>query len=572
VTVTVTVNGSVTVNLHGTGTGTVVSDDGRIDCTSGSSSGCVATYTTAALVNLHATAATGSVFAGWGSAAFGGPPFGDCNTSASNCFVTASGNRHAAAKFDIATFTLAVTASGGGAIRSDAGAIDCGHSCSDSFVYGTPVILTATPDPGHELDTWSGACAGVGPSATCSVVMDADKLAAATFKPVTLTSFAIAPSAAMLGVGRILAFTAQGTFSDGSSRALAPGSALEAADQFGCARLLDGTVRCWGGPAGAAPSLVPGVGAAVALAAGDSHGCAALADGTVKCWGRGTEGQLGDGGFASSATAVAVAGVSSAVAVAGGATHSCALLAGGAVACWGDNALGQLGDPAFPGSSSGTPVSVAGLSGAIAISAEGGQHTCAVLGDGGVRCWGGNASGQLGGTPASPGALVTVAGVKATAVAAGGSHTCALITDGSVKCWGDGPSGQLGDGTSSSSASPVAVSGIASASSIGAGDHHACAVVSGRAWCWGDNSYGQLGVSTVATAPTPVMASGGDALSVAAGSLNTCALLSTGAIECWGANSAGQVGYVTSSASSPLVAVTGISTAAAVGWGSGDAS
>jgi alpha-tubulin suppressor-like RCC1 family protein len=42
-----------------------------------------------------------------------------------------------------------------------------------------------------------------------------------------------------------------------------------------------------------------------------------------------------------------------------------------------------------------SPVTVTGLSGVLAISA-GMEHTCALMSDGTLQCWGGNFIGQLG--------------------------------------------------------------------------------------------------------------------------------------------------------------------------------
>ena len=96
----------------------------------------------------------------------------------------------------------------------------------------------------------------------------------------------------------------------------------------------------------------------------------------------------------------------------------------------------------------GLAVGVSVVSAGTGFSADGrGDHVCVVTVPGGVKCWGGNESGQLGdGTTNSRTAPVDVDGLRSgvALVSAGSRHTCAVTTPGDVKCWG---AGDLGDGS-----------------------------------------------------------------------------------------------------------------------------
>jgi alpha-tubulin suppressor-like RCC1 family protein len=140
----------------------------------------------------------------------------------------------------------------------------------------------------------------------------------------------------------------------------------------------------------------------IALTVGGEHACVLHAAGTIACWGERYYGQLGLGGVKTADVAPfgsdspLVSGVTSLVA---GIAHSCALLSSGAVVCFGLNSLGQVG----PGASTRAeevraPAPVSGFAGRVVALGSGSsaQHTCAILGDGSVACWGSDHTGQLG--------------------------------------------------------------------------------------------------------------------------------------------------------------------------------
>jgi len=294
-----------------------------------------------------------------------------------------------------------------------------------------------------------------------------------------------------------------------------------------------------------------------------SHTCMVLSDETVKCWGNNTEGKLGDGTTTDSSTPLLVDQLENVVEISARRGHTCALINNGTLKCWGSDAYGSLGN-----GNSGSFAEVAGINNAVSVSA-GCSYGCALLDDGAIKCWGGNqTTGKLGdGTMTNSSTPVNVVGINnATMIATGTWHTCALLSDGKIKCWGTNDAGQLGDGTTTTSTTPVEVFGIDNAVSVSNGVHHTCAVLSdGRVKCWGNNDYGRLGNGTGEASLTPVFVSDIDnAVTVSVASSHSCAALISGEIKCWGHNDSGQLGDGTTTSSSTPVTVSGINNALSV--------
>jgi alpha-tubulin suppressor-like RCC1 family protein len=313
-----------------------------------------------------------------------------------------------------------------------------------------------------------------------------------------------------------------------------------------CALQTSGSVLCWGtneaGQLGDGtltdkpnPVAVLGLTNAVAVSAGGQYACALKTTGSVVCWGSNQYGELGDGTLVGKSAPVAVSGLTDAIALSAGDTHACALRASGAVACWGTNGLvGQLGN-ATAGATQSRPVSVIGLSDAIAISVGKFGHSCALRANGTVFCWGYdgstehyNASGQLSSGPIT----------DTVAISSGYFHTCALKTAGAVVCWGNNDWGQLGNTTTvKNSVAPVTVTGLSNAVALKSGAQHTCALkATGEVVCWGIAGNNILGDGVaVGFSNTPVIVANlTNAVALGAGHSHNCALTSTGTVRCWG--------------------------------------
>ncbi|MBC7658088.1 MAG: hypothetical protein H7249_00115 [Chitinophagaceae bacterium] len=320
-----------------------------------------------------------------------------------------------------------------------------------------------------------------------------------------------------------------------------------------CGLMMNGTVECWGRSeygqlgnnslvASPTPQIVTGLTQVKQLASGQYHACALSdLDGSVRCWGRDEGGQAGvDPVIQSQMVPIQVgANLGPAAFVATGFNHSCAIF-GGAVWCWGVNDYGQLGNGTT--STTAIPVQVIGISNATALSL-GTLFGCAIYdADGKVKCWGNNTSGQLGdGTTISrfTASVASPVLVGAVSISSGYDHTCAVLLDSSVSCWGLGNEMRLGNGQTSNQTAPVKVSGITNARNIALGSSFSCATLAdGIVSCWGNNASEQLG-TLEQPGPLTALNLGWMGLTpsdrfVSAGNEVTCIPLADGTARCLG--------------------------------------
>ena len=285
---------------------------------------------------------------------------------------------------------------------------------------------------------------------------------------------------------------------------------------------------------------------------GIEHTCTITRDGTPMCWGDNSGGKLGDGSMNSSLSPVRVTLPSGrkAIKLALGSYHSCALLDNGSITCWGRNTYGQLGDGTTNQSSTPTAVNLGDEKFAKTLTA-GAEHTCAILDDDSLVCWGRNDEGQLGDKTLinrhSPTSIDLPEGRSAKEIHTRNHHSCAILDDDSMACWGRNDDGQLGNGNTTDTPVPTPIDfGSAKVKKVAVGGDFSCAQVGNYSLlCWGKNTFGQLGNGTTTDSSSPGNVSfipGKKILSLQAGQFHVCALAEDDDLLCWGWNPWGQLG------------------------------
>jgi alpha-tubulin suppressor-like RCC1 family protein len=308
-----------------------------------------------------------------------------------------------------------------------------------------------------------------------------------------------------------------------------------------CALLAGGEVRCWGwnmdGQLGTGrtrrangldfkvtPQRVVGIGRAEEITCGHDFTCARLSDGTARCWGNGRYGQLGNGGATSSSAPVQVRTARKVSSICSGSVGSCILSADGHVECWPPGPPSRVPLPSRAKQLvCGTDhyCAQAHVTGEwscwyddprrpegpqkLVIAPEnsrvwtGGDITCAAT-TAQVQCEGGSicspgkarrphaAAGEPWQLPPGPAGESLILSVQ---------RACAT-REGALTCWGKELAGEVRPWEELDCLGPTRVELPGRVGTADLGPRHACAVLTdGQVFCWGDNSTGQLGNGTV---------------------------------------------------------------------------
>jgi cysteine-rich repeat protein len=341
-------------------------------------------------------------------------------------------------------------------------------------------------------------------------------------------------------------------------------------------------------------NLLPGDGCSAtctpeptALALGYRFSCALGSNGAVKCWGNNEFGQLGQGDtqnrgddkgeLGSKLHAVLLGSKRKAKAIAARGDTACALLDDNSVKCWGHNDVGQLGtgDQNDRGDAQGEmgdslkPINL-GVGRSATMIRNSTYHTCAVLDNGGVKCWGQSRAGTLGQDNLmdypDPSLVMTInlgTGVSAQAVDTGYDFNCASLDNGLLKCWGENLAGQLctnidqgpnsGVGNDPGEMSQLVGFSVAAGRTVktfSTGDRVTCALLdNGSVKCWGANRWGEgggggscLAASDLVARPFIDWGTGRKAKSISLSGIHLCAVLDDGTVKCLGNNDVGQLG------------------------------
>ena len=271
------------------------------------------------------------------------------------------------------------------------------------------------------------------------------------------------------------------------------------------------------------------------------------------------------------------------VEVSSGAYHTCVRYNNNAVKCFGDGATGQLGSGSTADLGDVTteqggnlPFVNLGTGRTAKALATGFYHSCAILDNNTLKCWGQNTYGQLGlgditargdGAGEMGDALPTVnlgAGRTALKVSAFGYVTCVILDNNATKCFGRNNYGQLGQSDIANRGTSAAQMGDTllavnfgtgrTATKIGGGLDFTCARLdNATVKCFGRANNGQIGSGNNVTLGDSAgemgdslvavnLGTGRTAVNIASGYSHSCVMLDNSTVKCFGRNQSGQLG------------------------------
>ncbi|HJN55559.1 MAG TPA: hypothetical protein QF646_04140, partial [Candidatus Poseidoniales archaeon] len=271
--------------------------------------------------------------------------------------------------------------------------------------------------------------------------------------------------------------------------------------------------------------------------AGYRQTCGIMDTGELYCWGENGGGGLGDGTTTERKLPqlVSLPAHLDVVSIGMGESHTCAIMMNRSMWCWGSDDWGQLsyedsiltGNQLFPVMSK-TPTDK------VRAVTAGYRFTCIISHNYDAWCAGYNEGGQLGDASTTQRHTFVKTGIPSTSrvidLDAGYRHVCALLENTEVWCWGDGSNGQLGDLNTTSRTSPVRVQSIPvnrTVVSLGMGYRHSCGILDdGNVTCWGRDTYGQ--------STDPTLPDNRTAVQISATEYSTCIVLNDSSTGCWG--------------------------------------
>lgn len=272
--------------------------------------------------------------------------------------------------------------------------------------------------------------------------------------------------------------------------------------------------------------------------------------------------------------------------------HTCTVFRG-SVNCFGHNASGQLGREntdnygGNPGDNVNLQTNIIDLGinqygdpNFVKQIALGEAHSCALLADNTIKCWGDNSYGQLGlgstinkgDQSGSMGNALPVVNVgsddEIVDIKAMAHTTCVQFANEGIKCWGRNNYAQagtetntdtiIGDSSDEMGDNLITVPVPTDIDKFEVGRHHACVLTdSDEFYCWGYNGYGQVGLNSTdtsignnageITAQVVVTRFYSSIRDISLGAYHTCARYADFSnykanVRCWGRNHHGELG------------------------------